>query len=247
MRTLDPIATLWPSLLEVEITYPWLAEGDEDHWLVALIKIHEMLFSPDPRPRNVLRLIMPNASALQTIDDHLLLLANGAELFTSITAKRIVIDYPSTAGIFPSRPGCQYLEVRFHECISLYEYNEFDSCAADRKDAIRSLLNILVKDDEDGRVSTPYIHTLKITNLDFKAHPRFHDWDREDHVHSVVEKNAVDHLKTLVDEHWRRHWKPAGLPLKYCILGNDEPDDDLVPWIICGKDDDSEDENGEHE
>jgi hypothetical protein len=137
----------------------------------------------------------------------------------------------------------------------------------------RILDHLLVR----GRVSTTYIHTLKITNVNFKSHPDSRSWnyleesgmlgyeneneneDEVDRLKTRVDEHwkqswepAVNNLKTLIDEHWRRHWKSAGLPLKYCILGNDEPDDDPVPWIICGKDDDSEDddsddEHGEHE
>jgi hypothetical protein len=65
MRTLDPIATLWPSLLEVKVQYPDFDNDSDAHDLLAdLTKIHVMLFSPDPRPRNVLHLMLPYKSKL---------------------------------------------------------------------------------------------------------------------------------------------------------------------------------------
>jgi hypothetical protein len=47
MRTLDPLATLWPSLLKVQIDYPNLPVEGRSHaafGLAALIKMHGVLY-----------------------------------------------------------------------------------------------------------------------------------------------------------------------------------------------------------
>jgi hypothetical protein len=140
--------------------------------------------------------------------DYILSLPDGSDVFTRVSAKRIIIEYPNFK-LFKSRPVCHHMEVRFRLLQRRYEDVQYMSYAHDGEKEIRRLLSILVKGVKDGKVFTSYIDTLKITDVAFNP-LRIPARDSYPNIEDI----AVARLKTLVDEHWKRYWKPTGLSVR---------------------------------